>query len=179
MGEQKRKREYWLRNLKVPTSPTDELPPVGAFGHREELTRTRFYSEVIAHYTDKEQHELLVTFAREKRMPFMSFGDQLEAMARHLHDGKPVETLLNAAKKPQHQLEAEFKLVEIVREGTKRYGTGHKAVPYICEGLHQLFPKATREQIEMGFKAGITEVGFNTSRVIETMLTVLGQEPNA
>lgn len=159
-------------NLTPPRSREEALPEAGVFG-RDDFLRAKFYSDVVARYVIGEHHAKLVAFAREKRMPFMSFADTLEAMARYLHAGGPIEKLLKSADKPESQLHAEFKFTEIVREAMKKHGTGHASLPFICEGLHQLFPAATREQCESAIKAGITSQGFNATTVIETMFVLV------
>lgn len=180
MGEAKRRRAIALANLTMPKNRSDELPQPGIFGSNNDFLRAKYYSDVIAVYVKKEEHEILVAFAREKRMPFMTFADHLEAMGRYLHRGGDVEKLIADSKKPQAQLEAEFKFVEIVREGMKKdRGGGGRFSAFLREGLHQLFPKATIVQIDMALKAGNTKRGFSAAVVIETMMNVLAAEPNA
>lgn len=161
-----------IRRFQVPRSKQEALPPPGAFG-RDDFHRARFFSAVIEKYATKAETETLVAFARESRLPGLSFADMLESMGSYIHGAEhsqhAIDQLLAHAKKPKEQMEREVLFAEAVRRilGSLE---GHDAITLaMAEALVALYPNATRERVMGALAAGNTEQGFNVARVIETM----------
>ena len=168
-----RKREY------TPDEKVDPLPPRGFFG-TDDFMRARFFSAIIERYTTKAETELLVKFAREHRMPGMSFADTLESMGAYLHMG-PIEAkdkLIAASHKPREQLEREFRLTAAVHEATLAHGPdGKRIFRIVVETLQALFPGATNDRIKGAIEAGNTPDGFSVPATIEAMVLTESTNP--
>lgn len=163
------------KHFPLPAQKGDALPPPGFF-EGDDFMRARYFSAVIERYANRAETQALVTFARERRMPGMSFADALEAMASYLHRGpdNAIERLIAQTKKPKEQYEREFQLTEAVHEVLKSARTSEeetaKAVfRALFDRMRAIYPKATEERIKGALAAGNTTEGFSVPAVVEAM----------
>lgn len=157
----------------------DPLPP-GEFFGKDDFMRARFYSGVIERYATRAETELIVSHARDNRMPGMSFADTLEAMGSYLHMGPrdAKDKLIENTKKPKEQLEREHALTAAVREVMKNMGADSTEIfKVFVSTMQKLYPVATQARILAALEAGNTRDGFSVPAVIEAMALTQDVEP--